>query len=88
MRFTKKFIRLKKRVAKLETRAKEKGDEKKLESESRVDPKMIEEILKFTKNVVEAPKLVSAPDEISLEVTSHDVVQEIDKTRLLTLQAN
>ena len=54
-----------------------------MESESKVDPKMIEEILKFTKNVVEAPKLVSAPDEINLEVTAHDVVQEIDKTRLL-----
>ena len=53
-----------------------------MQSESRVDPKIIEEILKF-KKLAEAPKLVSSPDEISLEVTPHDVVQEIDKTRLL-----
>lgn len=58
-----------------------------MQSESRVDPKIIEEILKFSKNVIEAPKLVSAPDEISLEVTPHDVVQEIDKTRLLHYRA-
>jgi hypothetical protein len=51
-----------------------------MQSESRIDPKIIEEILKFSKNVIDAPKLVSAPDEISLEVTPHDVVQEIDKT--------
>jgi len=50
-----------------------------MQSESRVDPKIIEEILKFSKNVIEAPNLVSAPDEISLEVTQHDIVQEVDK---------
>ena len=54
-----------------------------MQSESKIDPKIIEEILKFSKNVVDAPNLVSAPDEISLEVTEHDVVQEMDKTRLL-----
>ncbi len=54
-----------------------------MQGESRVDPKIIEEILKFSKNVIEAPNLVSAPNEISLEVTPHDVVQEVDKTRLL-----
>ena len=54
-----------------------------MQSESRVDPKIIEEILKFSKNVIDAPNLVPAPDEISLEVTPHDVVQNIDKTRLL-----
>ena len=48
-----------------------------------LDPKIIEEVLKFSKNIVEAPKLVSAPDEISLEVTEHEVVQKLDKTRLL-----
>ena len=85
MKCIKKFI-LKKRVGKLELELKKKEDVKKMQSESRVDPKIIEEILKFSKNVVEAPKLVSAPDEISLEVTPHDVVQEMDKTRLLTLQ--
>ena len=52
-------------------------------SESNVYPKVIEEILKFSKNVIDAPKLVSAPDEINLEVTPHEVVLEIDKTRLL-----
>ena len=54
-----------------------------MQSESRVDPRIIEDILKFSRNVIEAPKLVSAPDEINLEVTPHDVVLEIDKTRLL-----
>ncbi len=54
-----------------------------MQSESRVDPRMIEEILKFGRNVVDAPNRVAAPDEISMEVTPHDVVQEIDKTRLL-----
>ena len=52
-------------------------------TESNIDPKIIEEILKFSKNVIDAPKFVSAPDEINLEVTPHEVVQEIDKTRLL-----
>jgi len=59
-----------------------------MQSESRVDPKIIEEILKFSKNVIEAPNLVPAPDEISLEVTSHDVVQNMDKTRLSHYKKN
>ena len=54
-----------------------------MKSESKFDPKLIEEMIKFGKNIINAPKLVSAPDEISLEVTPHDIVQEIDKTRLL-----
>ena len=54
-----------------------------MQSESRIDPKIIEEVLKFSKNIIDAPKLVSAPDEIDLEVTPHKVVQQIDKTRLL-----
>ncbi|MBT8173812.1 MAG: class III poly(R)-hydroxyalkanoic acid synthase subunit PhaC [Nitrosopumilus sp.] len=54
-----------------------------MQSESKVDPKIIEEILKFSKNVINAPKLVSAPDEIVLEVTPHDTVQMMDKTRLI-----
>ncbi len=54
-----------------------------MHSESSVDPKIMEEILKFSRNVIDAPKLVSAPDEISLEVTPHDTVLEIDKTRLI-----
>ncbi len=51
--------------------------------ESRLDPKLVEEFLKFGKNMVEAPKLVPAPDEINLEVTAHDVVYTEDKVRLL-----
>jgi polyhydroxyalkanoate synthase len=54
-----------------------------MKPKAKIDPKLVEEILKFTKNVADAPKLVSAPDEIILEVTPHDIVQEIDKTRLL-----
>ncbi|MDO8640159.1 MAG: class III poly(R)-hydroxyalkanoic acid synthase subunit PhaC, partial [Nitrosarchaeum sp.] len=54
-----------------------------MKSESKFDPKMIEDLMKFGKNIIDAPKFVSAPDEISLEVTPHDIVQEIDKTRLL-----
>lgn len=54
-----------------------------MQSESNIDPKLIEEILKFSKNVIDAPKHVAAPDEISLEVTPHDVVHKLDKTRLL-----
>ena len=48
-----------------------------------IDPKLIEEFLSFSKNVSEAPKLVPAPDEISLESTPYDVVYEQDKMRLL-----
>ncbi len=48
-----------------------------------IDPKLVEEFLSFSKNVSEAPKLVPAPDEISLESTPYDVVLEQDKIRLL-----
>lgn len=51
--------------------------------QSEIDPKIIEDVLKFSKNVIDAPKLVSAPDEINMEVTPHDTVQQLDKTRLL-----
>ena len=54
-----------------------------MQNELNIDPKIIEEILKFSKNIIEAPKFVSAPDEINLEVTPYKVIQEIDKTRLL-----
>ncbi len=33
-----------------------------MQNEPRIDPKIIEELLKFSKNVIDAPKLVSAPD--------------------------
>ncbi|MEM2160192.1 MAG: class III poly(R)-hydroxyalkanoic acid synthase subunit PhaC [Candidatus Nitrosotenuis sp.] len=48
-----------------------------------IDPKLVEEFLSFTKNVTEAPKLVPAPDEITLESSPYDVVYEQDKMRLL-----
>jgi len=51
--------------------------------ESRLDPKLVEEFLKFGKNIVEAPKHVPALDEISLEVTEHEVAYTEDKVRLL-----
>ncbi len=51
--------------------------------ESRLDPKLVEEFLKFGKNMVEAPNLVPAPDEINLEVTEHEVAYTEDKMRLL-----
>ncbi len=54
-----------------------------MQNEPRRDLKIVEEMLKFSKNVVDAPNLVSVPDEISLEVTPYDVVQKTDKTRLL-----
>ncbi len=50
---------------------------------SNIDPKLIEEILKFGRNVVNAPQMVSSPDQIILDVTRHDVASSIDKTRLL-----
>ena len=50
---------------------------------SKLDPKLVEEFLKFGKNMAEAPKLVPAPDEINLEVTPHDIVYTEDKVRLL-----
>ena len=38
-----------------------------MKTETKIDPKIMEEIIKFNKNVIEAPKVVPAPDEISLE---------------------
>ena len=52
-------------------------------NENRLDPKLVEEFLKFGKNMVDAPKHVPAPDEIVLDVTPHDVVYNEDKVRLL-----
>ena len=51
--------------------------------ELKLDPKLVEEFLKFGRNIVEAPKLVQAPEEINLEVTPHDVAYTEDKVRLL-----
>lgn len=54
-----------------------------MRNELKIDPKLIEELLKFGKNISQAPKIVSAPDEISLETTPNDIAFQIDKARLL-----
>ena len=54
-----------------------------MSKELNIDPRMVEEILKFSRHVTEAPKLVAAPDEITIETTDHDVAYEEDKVRLL-----
>jgi polyhydroxyalkanoate synthase len=41
-----------------------------MKSENAIDPKIIEEIIKFNKNVIEAPELVPAPDEILIKMSS------------------
>ena len=51
--------------------------------ENKIDPKLVEEFLKFGRNVAKAPRLVTAPAEINLEVTPHDVVYTEDRIRLL-----
>lgn len=54
-----------------------------MENELKIDPRLVEEFLNFSKNIAEAPKLVAAPDEIILETTPHDVAYTEDKVRLL-----
>ena len=54
-----------------------------MRSEAAVDPRLLEELLRFGANVAKAPDLVAAPDEITLDVTPYDVVHKADKTRLL-----
>ncbi len=54
-----------------------------MENELKLDPKLIEEFLKFNKNIIEAPKMMQVPDEISLEMTPYDVAYSEDKVRLL-----
>jgi len=54
-----------------------------MSSEIKIDPKVIKEILQFSKNVIEAPKFVTAPNELKLESTPYDVVYEEDKVRLM-----
>lgn len=48
-----------------------------------VDPKMVEELLRFGRHVSDAPRLVAAPDEITMGTTEHDVAHTQDKVRLL-----
>jgi polyhydroxyalkanoate synthase len=52
-------------------------------SQTSVDPKIIENILRFGRHIADAPKMVAAPDEISLETTEHDVAYREDMIRLL-----
>ncbi len=54
-----------------------------MQSRPMMDSRIIEEMIKFGENVVRAPRMVAAPDEISMGVTPHDIVQNVDKTRLL-----
>ena len=56
---------------------------KKMSNETKIDPKFVEEFLKLGRNIVEAPTLVSSPEEINLETTEHDIAYEEDKIRLL-----
>ncbi|KAG2475971.1 MAG: Polyhydroxyalkanoic acid synthase [Nitrosopumilales archaeon] len=54
-----------------------------MQSESGISPKIIEEFLKFNRNIIDAPNHVPAPDEINLGITPHDVVYTEDNIRLL-----
>ncbi|MGI0101830.1 MAG: class III poly(R)-hydroxyalkanoic acid synthase subunit PhaC [Nitrosotalea sp.] len=54
-----------------------------MESELRIDPRILEEFLQMNKNILDAPKFVAAPDEISMEMTPYDVVYHEGKMRLL-----
>ena len=48
-----------------------------------VDPAVIRALLEFGRNVGAAPRLASAPDEIRMETTDHDVAYAQDNVRLL-----
>lgn len=54
-----------------------------MKHETRLDPKMVEEILRFNQNLTKAPKSVPSPGEINLETTPYDVAYQFDKVRLL-----
>ena len=47
------------------------------------DSGLVDELVRFGSNVARAPDMVPAPDEVDLEVTSHQVAHTIDKVRLL-----
>lgn len=49
----------------------------------RVDPKLLAEFLRINKNIIEAPNLANALEEINLEMTPYEVVYTEDKVRLL-----
>jgi len=54
-----------------------------METKTEIDPKIIENILKFSRNVSKASSIVTPPDEIKLESTPYDVAYTIDNVRLL-----
>ncbi|MEO9277859.1 MAG: class III poly(R)-hydroxyalkanoic acid synthase subunit PhaC [Nitrososphaera sp.] len=54
-----------------------------MESELKINPKLFEEFLQINKNIIDAPNLASALDEINLEMTPYEVVYSEDKVRLL-----
>ncbi len=54
-----------------------------MESELKVDPKLFEEFLQINKNIIDAPNLASALEEISMEMTPYEIVYSEDKVRLL-----
>jgi polyhydroxyalkanoate synthase len=58
-------------------------EEMKMESELRIDPRVLAEFLQLNRNILDAPKLAVAPDEIRMSMTPHDVVYSEGKMRLL-----
>lgn len=54
-----------------------------MRSNAEIDPRIVEEMLKLGKNIVEGPRNVLGPGEIDINVTDYNVVQRADKTRLL-----
>ena len=44
---------------------------------------LYDELVRFNSNILRAPDLVKAPDELSLEITPYDTVYTLDKVRLL-----
>lgn len=54
-----------------------------MESELKIDPKLFEEFLQINKNIIDAPNLASALEEISMEMTPYEIVYSEDKVRLL-----
>ena len=48
-----------------------------------IDPKLLEDMLQFGRNVITAPNTISTPDKITLNVTPYEVVSQMDKTKLL-----
>ena len=52
-----------------------------MQSESTVDPKIIEEILKFSKNVIDAPKLVAVVNLFCLDLDLEADTRSIEAAR-------